>query len=181
MGDRNHTHHTASPEHRPAHLVFGPLAVDRQQLHAHHFSSLGGTSCICLLSWGFQAREEAWQGECNICAVGLLASVHLRVACLAYVTIVQLSTSKHICLFATHGRTYDVYMLTLLLLQQAFESVKARTSIVPFQAIWEGRQKLPSYYYREFFRVPYVAVTLLAFGTYWAHPLMQSASHWLGW
>ncbi len=107
--------------------------------------------------------------------------MHLPVPCLAYVTIGQLSTSKYNCLFTTHGRRYDTYTLTLLLLRQAFESVKARTSIVPFQAIWEGRQKLPSDYYKEFFRVPYVAVTLLAFGTYWAHPLMQSASHWLGW
>ena len=88
MGDRNHTHHTASPEHRPASLVFGPLAVDRQQLHAHHFSSLGGTSCICLLSWGFQAGEEAWQGECHICAVGLLASLHSKLARVAYVITV---------------------------------------------------------------------------------------------
>ena len=52
---------------------------------------------------------------------------------------------------------------------------------MPFQAIWEGRQKLPPQYYKEFLRVPYVTVTLLALGTYWAHPLMQSASHYVGW
>ena len=73
----------------------------------------------------------------------------------------------------------DMFMHCFLL--QAFDAVKARTSIVPFQAIWEGRQKLPADYYKEFVRVPYVTVTLLALGTYWAHPLMQSASHWLGW
>lgn len=59
--------------------------------------------------------------------------------------------------------------------------MKARTSIVPFQAIWEGRQRLPADYWREFVRVPYIVVTALIFGTYWAHPLMQRASYWLGW
>lgn len=64
---------------------------------------------------------------------------------------------------------------------EAFDAVKSRTSIVPFQAIWEGRQKLPADYFKEFVRLPYVTITLLSLGTYWAHPLMQSASHWLGW
>lgn len=64
---------------------------------------------------------------------------------------------------------------------QAFDAVRSRTSIVPFQAILEGRQKLPADYYKEFLRLPYVTITLLSLGTYWAHPLMQSASHWLGW
>ena len=64
---------------------------------------------------------------------------------------------------------------------QDFEAVKSRTSIVPFQAIWEGRQKLPSDYYKEFLRVPYLAVLCTALGAYWAHPLMQRASYWLGW
>ena len=64
---------------------------------------------------------------------------------------------------------------------QDFEAVKARTSIVPFQAIWEGRQKLPCDYYKEFIRVPYLAVLCTALGAYWAHALMQRASYWLGW
>ena len=64
---------------------------------------------------------------------------------------------------------------------QAFEEVKARTSIVPFQAIWEGRQQLPEDYYREFLRVPYAAVTVFTLGAYLVHPLMQSASFYLGW
>ena len=63
----------------------------------------------------------------------------------------------------------------------AFEEVKARTSIVPFQAVWEGRQKLPADYYKEFLRVPYAAVTIFTLGAYLAHPLMQSASFYLGW
>jgi zeta-carotene isomerase len=64
---------------------------------------------------------------------------------------------------------------------QAFEVVKARTSVMPFQAIWEGRQQLPDDYYKEFLRVPYLAVTAFTLGAYWAHPLMQQASYWLKW
>ena len=64
---------------------------------------------------------------------------------------------------------------------QAFDAVKERTSIVPFQAIWEGRQKLPREYYKEWLRLPYVTILAVTLGTYWAHPLMQSASHLLNW
>ena len=64
---------------------------------------------------------------------------------------------------------------------QAFEEVKARTSIMPFQAIWEGRQRLPEDFLKEFLRVPYAAVTIFTLGAYLAHPLMQSASFYLGW
>jgi zeta-carotene isomerase len=53
--------------------------------------------------------------------------------------------------------------------------------VLPFQAIWEGRQKLPGDYYREFLRWPYVAVTLFTLGAYYAHPLMQQASYALNW
>lgn len=64
---------------------------------------------------------------------------------------------------------------------QDFEEVKGRTSIVPFQAIWEGRQKLPADYWREFVRLPYFVIAAFTLGTYWAHPLMQRASYWLKW
>ncbi|CAK0786636.1 hypothetical protein CVIRNUC_009850 [Coccomyxa viridis] len=64
---------------------------------------------------------------------------------------------------------------------EAFDAVKERTSIVPFQAIWEGRQKLPKAYYKEWLRLPYATILAVTLGTYWAHPLMQSASHWLDW
>ena len=72
-------------------------------------------------------------------------------------------------------------LLSELLLLQAFEAVKERTSIVPFQAIWEGRQELPKDYYKEWLRLPYFTITAVTLGAYWAHPLMQSASHWLNW
>lgn len=64
---------------------------------------------------------------------------------------------------------------------QAFEDVKSRTSVMPFQAVWEGRQELPKDYWKEFMRVPYAAVTVFTLGAYFAHPLMQSAAFWLHW
>lgn len=63
----------------------------------------------------------------------------------------------------------------------AFDAVAARTSTMPFQAIWEGRQVLPPDYYKEFLRVPYAAVTAFTLGAYLLHPLMQSASFYLNW
>jgi zeta-carotene isomerase len=59
--------------------------------------------------------------------------------------------------------------------------VKEETSIVPFQAILEGRQQLPPDYYKEFLRVPYFVIAAFTLGAYLAHPLMQRASLWLGW
>lgn len=64
---------------------------------------------------------------------------------------------------------------------EAFEAVKKRTSIVPFAAILDGRQKLPKDYYKEFLRLPYLSITALTLGAYFAHPLMQAASFRLHW
>lgn len=64
---------------------------------------------------------------------------------------------------------------------EAFEVLKKRTSVVPFAAIIDGRQKLPKDYHKEFFRLPYVAITMLTLGAYFAHPLMQASSYQLPW
>ncbi|KAH7301954.1 hypothetical protein KP509_23G049900 [Ceratopteris richardii] len=64
---------------------------------------------------------------------------------------------------------------------KAFEVVKNRTSIVPFAAILDGRQKLPEDYYKEFFRVPYFTILALTLGAYFAHPLLQAGSYHLNW
>lgn len=64
---------------------------------------------------------------------------------------------------------------------EAFESVKSRTSVFPFAAIINGRQKLPKDFYREFLRLPYLTITGLTLGAYLAHPLMQAASFRLHW
>lgn len=63
----------------------------------------------------------------------------------------------------------------------AFEDVKRRTSVIPFAAILEGRQKLPKEYYKEFIRLPYLTITALTLGAYFAHPLMRAASFRLHW
>lgn len=62
-----------------------------------------------------------------------------------------------------------------------FELVKSRTSVVPFAAILDGRQKLPKDFYKEFIRLPYLTVTAITLGAYFAHPLMQTASFNLHW
>ncbi|XP_057417152.1 15-cis-zeta-carotene isomerase, chloroplastic [Lotus japonicus] len=62
-----------------------------------------------------------------------------------------------------------------------FDLVKERTSIVPFAAILDGRQRLPKDFYKEFIRLPYLTITFLTLGAYFAHPLMQSASFNLHW
>ncbi|CAI5487667.1 unnamed protein product [Closterium sp. Naga37s-1] len=63
----------------------------------------------------------------------------------------------------------------------AFDEVHKRTSIVPFAAILDGRQQLPADYYKEFLRVPYLAITAMTVGAYFCHPLMIQASFWLHW
>nr|ULG21191.1 15-cis-zeta-carotene isomerase [Solanum lycopersicum] len=64
---------------------------------------------------------------------------------------------------------------------EAFEVVKNRTSIIPFAAILDGRQKLPEDYYKEFIRLPYLSITTLTLGAYFLHPIMQAASYRLHW
>ncbi|XAR54447.1 Zeta-carotene isomerase [Bertholletia excelsa] len=64
---------------------------------------------------------------------------------------------------------------------EAFEAVKKRTSIAPFAAVLDGRQKLPKDYYKEFIRLPYLTITALTLGAYFAHPLMQASSFRLHW
>ncbi|GFS45834.1 15-cis-zeta-carotene isomerase [Actinidia rufa] len=56
-----------------------------------------------------------------------------------------------------------------------FEVLKSRTSVIPFAAILDGRQKLPKDYYKEFVRLPYLSITALTLAAYLAHPLMQAA------
>lgn len=64
---------------------------------------------------------------------------------------------------------------------EAFEAVKERTSVIPFAAILSGRQVLPSDYYKEFLRLPYLTITALTLGAYFAHPLIQDGSFGLHW
>jgi uncharacterized membrane protein len=61
---------------------------------------------------------------------------------------------------------------------EAFPQVKARTSIVPFLAIWQGRQSLKL---EEFLRPAYLGVVLFVWLLSWAHPYLIQGSAWLGW
>lgn len=62
---------------------------------------------------------------------------------------------------------------------EAFEYVKARTSIIPFAAIADGRQQLPADYWTEWVRLPYAVIAIGCVGAYAAHPLMQGAAAWV--
>lgn len=58
---------------------------------------------------------------------------------------------------------------------KAFEVVKARTSVLPFLAIWQGHQTLKL---QEFLRPAYLGVSAFVLLLWWAHPLMiQSAAN----
>jgi zeta-carotene isomerase len=57
-----------------------------------------------------------------------------------------------------------------------FLKIKEGTSIVPFQAIIEGRQILPKDYYKEMLRAPYFLIAVGTLGAYFAHPYMQGGA-----
>jgi len=64
--------------------------------------------------------------------------------------------------------------------EESFERfVKKSTSIVPFQAIVEGRQSLPSL--AEFAHLPYLVVLGGTLAAYKGHPFMQAGAALLGW
>ena len=61
---------------------------------------------------------------------------------------------------------------------EAFEAVKARTSIIPFLAVIQGRQTLK---WQEFLRPAYLGVTAFVFLFWWAHPLLLQATANVNW
>lgn len=56
---------------------------------------------------------------------------------------------------------------------EAFEIVKQRTSIIPFQAIMDGRQFLK---WQEFIRPAYLGVVIFVALLWWSHPLLLVAT-----
>jgi zeta-carotene isomerase len=44
-----------------------------------------------------------------------------------------------------------------------------------------GKQELPSDYYKEFLRVPYLAITVGTVAAYYAHPFMQAGAALMKW
>ncbi|CAM9524891.1 unnamed protein product, partial [Phaeothamnion confervicola] len=63
----------------------------------------------------------------------------------------------------------------------AFDELCVRTSVVPFAAVLEGRQRLPPDYWREFARGPYIVIAAGTLGAYVAHPFMQAGATLLHW
>ncbi|MBW4695027.1 MAG: hypothetical protein KME27_25025 [Lyngbya sp. HA4199-MV5] len=61
---------------------------------------------------------------------------------------------------------------------EAFEAVKARTSVVPFAAIVQGRQ---SFRWQEFIRPAYLGVVGFVLLFWWAHPLLIRATSSVDW
>ncbi len=55
---------------------------------------------------------------------------------------------------------------------QAFETVKSRTSIIPFFAILKGKQR---FVFHEFLRPAYLGVSVFIAVLWWFHPLMVQA------
>ena len=61
---------------------------------------------------------------------------------------------------------------------EAFETVKARTSVIPFLALLQGRQQLK---WQEFLRPAYIGVVLFVLGFWWVHPRLIQATQQVGW
>lgn len=66
----------------------------------------------------------------------------------------------------------------LLRYGNAFEAVKERTSVIPFLALFQGRQSLK---WEEFVRPAYLGVTAFVLLFWWAHPLLIQATGTVNW
>lgn len=61
---------------------------------------------------------------------------------------------------------------------KSFETLKFRTSIIPFLAILRGHQTLEL---KEFLRLSYLGVAVFVLVFWWVHPLLIRASSGIGW
>ncbi|HEY9673770.1 MAG TPA: NnrU family protein [Waterburya sp.] len=61
---------------------------------------------------------------------------------------------------------------------QAFEAVKERTSVIPFLAIFQGRQTLKL---EEFVRPAYLGVLIFTWLLWWAHPFLIQTTGRVNW
>lgn len=61
---------------------------------------------------------------------------------------------------------------------EAFTAVKARTSVIPFGAIVQGKQTLKL---AEFLRPSYLGIAVFVLLFWWAHPLLIGATGSVGW
>ncbi len=60
----------------------------------------------------------------------------------------------------------------------AFAAAKARTSVIPFRAIVQGRQQLK---WLEFLRPAYLGIVIFVLGFWWAHPHLIQLTQTLNW
>src|SRR6476469_4468791 len=61
---------------------------------------------------------------------------------------------------------------------ESFETLKSRTSVIPFLAVWQGHQTLNWW---EFVCPAYVGVAGFVLLFWWAHPLLMRATGSVGW
>jgi len=61
---------------------------------------------------------------------------------------------------------------------ESFDSLRSRTSIIPFLAIFQGRQVLD---WQEFLRPAYLGVTAFVLLFWWAHPLLIRTASNVAW
>jgi uncharacterized membrane protein len=61
---------------------------------------------------------------------------------------------------------------------ESFETLRSRTSIIPFLAVAQGRQTLK---WQEFLRPAYLGVLLFVLLFWWLHPLLIRATGSIGW
>lgn len=92
-------------------------------------------------------------------------------------TTFTLVTSAGLILHHLFGVWHGDYRLTQRY-GEAFEAVKARTSVIPFLAIFQGRQTLK---WQEFLRPAYVGVAAFVLLFWWAHPLLLQATSQVSW
>ncbi|MGD1944541.1 MAG: NnrU family protein [Leptolyngbyaceae cyanobacterium] len=61
---------------------------------------------------------------------------------------------------------------------EAFETVKSRTSVIPFLAVLQGKQQLKL---QEFLRPSYIGIVLFILGFWWVHPKLIQVSQQVNW
>lgn len=91
----------------------------------------------------------------------------------SFTLVTSVGLVLHHCFGVWHG---DLRLLHRY--GQAFESVKARTSIIPFLAIFQGRQTLKL---QEFLRPAYLGVAVFTLLLWWSHPLLIQATGSVNW
>ena len=91
----------------------------------------------------------------------------------SFMVVTCLGLILHHCFGVWHG---DRRLLARY--GDAFTAVKARTSVIPFVAIAQGKQTLQ---WQEFLRPAYLGVVIFVGLLWWAHPLLIRATGNVGW